>query len=167
MEYDREKFERLEQRSIELFATARHIAEQLGEAITREATADHHLWQTIKGAGLPNSIVQAPFRSGALQLDGLRERYEADPVGFRELLERAEAWPTILQALDEHQAAARELARIQRRRQEHQAKQEAFNASFARIAAFIRRMDGSIHPGHGTIPPVTAPTLAGFQRGAN
>ena len=171
MQYDKQKFERLEQRSVELFATARHIDEALTDAIHRETEARFHLWSTIKAVGLPSSIAREPLRAGTLWLEQLQQQYEADPAALLEALHKADAWPAVINAMDDHIAKVRELARVRRRYDEHSQKQAAFNASFGRIAAFVRSLEGGNPFGMNVRsdgqPVAKAPTLAGFARGAS
>lgn len=141
MQYDHEKYERMEQRSIELLATANHISEQVSEAIHREIEARHYLSKNFE-SHLPHQLMGERFRGAKPMMDEVMAQYESDPTAFRQALEHhgAEAW--LLNLLDKHQTAVRELERVRRRQAEHQAKQEAFMPAFARCSEFVRRLAG-------------------------
>lgn len=141
MQYDREKYERLEERSIELLATSNRINELLTEAIHREIEARHVLSKNFE-SHLPHKLLGERFNGTKPMMDQVMSQYDAGPDDFRQALARTGADTFLLNLLDQHQAAVRELERVKRRQAEHQAKQAAFMPAFARCSQFVRRLSG-------------------------
>lgn len=142
MEFNREKYERLEARSLELFAVSQHLTEQVTEARQAVFALRGTLASTFK-TSLPHQYFSERFSGGRPTIESLLETFEADPDTFRQSIEKAGAEPHLLRLLDDYQKAARELARVTRRQAEHQARMEAFTPAYARCAAYVRQIEAT------------------------
>lgn len=153
MQYDKSKFEAMEQRSIEMLAASVHLTEQVSEAIRREIEARHVLSKNFE-SHLPHKLLGERFHGTKPMMDQVMAQYDAGPDDFRQALARTGADTFLLNLLDQHQASVRELERVKRRQAEHQAKQAAFMPAFARCSQFVRRLAG-VH-GEGVTAEGTA-----------
>lgn len=164
MDFNREKFERMEQRAEELRAVFQLISDQLTDAISVETEALRAVLSDIRMGNTPDSAkLGGRFDDGRWLSHS--EQYELYPDSVRDRIASEAPDAHILWAIDRHLRAKADTQRIRAKFAAHQGRMAAFNPAFSRCRAWVHQHSGNVHQTN-VIAPAAPNGTPSMQRAA-